>query len=299
MLAFEVQQRASLGVDPAGGQLMQVSMATSPAGPGQPNEDFTAAIPHAVVLLDGAGLSGTSSRCVHGVAWYTRRLGAALLAGLADDDRADLREILADAIAQTAAAHAGTCDLSDPGTPSATVVVLRRSGDDLEYLVLADSVLVLDQHAAAPLVVTDDREEQVGRQYRATMYALANGTPEHDAARREYIEVMRAHRNRPGGFWVAAADPLAASEAIVGSCPAKDVTAAALLSDGASRLVDHFGLADWRNVLAILDDHGPGELIDQVRAAEASDLHGTRWPRAKTHDDATVAYCTAFIGYRA
>ncbi|MER7439820.1 hypothetical protein [Micromonospora avicenniae] len=160
---------------------------------------------------------------------------------------------------------------------------------------LADSVLALDQADDAPLVISDDREAEIGRHYRAAMDNLANGTPEHDQARRDYVQALRAHRNKPGGFWVAAADPRAADEAIVGSRPIKDVTAAALLSDGASRLTDRFGLTDWTGLLRILHDHGPAELIRRVRAAEDSDLHGERWPRGKAHDDATVAYCTQLL----
>ncbi|MFE9204091.1 hypothetical protein [Micromonospora sp. NPDC007230] len=73
------------------------------------------------------------------------------------------------------------------------------------------------------------------------------------------------------------------------------MTAAALLSDGASRLADRFDLTDWAGLLEILHDHGPAELIHRVRAAEDSDPHGTRWPRGKTHDDATAAYCTQLL----
>jgi len=69
--------------------------------------------------------------------------------------------------------------------------------------------------------------------------------------------------------------------------------AAAVLSDGASRLVDRFGLARWEDVLKTLDTLGPRELLRQVREAEMGDLDGSRWPRGKVHDDATVAYCCA------
>ncbi|MFD5113455.1 hypothetical protein ACFWNG_14215 [Streptomyces sp. NPDC058391] len=34
------------------------------------------------------------------------------------------------------------------------------------------------------------------------------------------VAILRANRNRPGGFWVAKDDPRAADEAITGSCPA-------------------------------------------------------------------------------
>ena len=271
---------------------MQVLMATSPAAPGQPNEDFAGATPHGAVLLDGAGQADPTSPCFHGVAWHTRHLGAALLAGLSGDDGRDLRAILSDAITETAGAHGERCELDHPATPAATVVMLRITGDDLEYLVLADSVLVLERPHDAPLVVTDNREGQIGRPYRTEMDEAPNGTPEHEEARRHYIHALRPYRNRPGGFWVAAADPHAAAEAILGRCPREDLSAVALFSDGASRLADRFGLAGWSDLLAILHDHGPAELILRVRAAEATDPRGARWPRSKTHDDATAVYCT-------
>jgi len=36
---------------------------------------------------------------------------------------------------------------------------------------------------------------------------------------------------------------------------------------------------------------GPEAIITQVRAAEASDPDGQRWPRGKRHDDASAAFC--------
>jgi pimeloyl-ACP methyl ester carboxylesterase len=47
-----------------------------------------------------------------------------------------------------------------------------------------------------------------------------------------------------------------------------------LLGDGASRLVDLFELATWEELLALLDESGPDELLRQVRAAEAVDPEG-------------------------
>jgi hypothetical protein len=47
----------------------------------------------------------------------------------------------------------------------------------------------------------------------------------------------------------------------------------------------------WSDFLGILAEQGPEAIIAQVRAAEASDPHGQRWPRGKRHDDASAAYC--------
>jgi Protein phosphatase 2C len=273
---------------------VRVTLATAPADPARPNEDFVAATPDAAVLLDGAGTpTGSDSGCAHGVAWFVRQLGTAVLASIATDDAAELAAGLARAIEQVRSLHASTCDLEHPGSPSATVVALRAGGARVDYLVLADSVLVLDCFGELR-VLTDAREVQVGRRFRARMDALPNGTPEHEEALREYIEALRAHRNRDGGYWVASAEPAAASQALTGSVPRAEVRAAALLSDGASRLVDRFGLASWQEVLKTLDTLGPGELLRQVRAAERSDPDGRRWPRGKAYDDAAVAYCHEF-----
>lgn len=269
---------------------MKASLATLPAKVGEPNEDFAGLTPTAAVLLDGAGLSGTDTLCRHGVAWYSRKLGGSLLRRLAEDDGSDLRSILAGSIDETADAHRGTCDLDDPGTPSATVLMARFGPQRVEYLVLADSVLVFEIASGEPLVLTDAREAEVGRSYRAEMDQLENGTPAHDDARRRYVQAMRSHRNQPGGFWVAAADPKAADQAITGWVPLGDVSAVALLSDGASRLADRFGVASWSELVTTLAADGPTGLLRAVRTAEESDPQGVRWPRGKTYDDATAIY---------
>jgi hypothetical protein len=66
----------------------------------------------------------------------------------------------------------------------------------------------------------------------------------------------------------------------------------ALLSDGAGRLADRYDLATWPQIAVTLAEHGPGELIRQLRAAEASDPEDLRWPRSKLRDDATAIYWT-------
>ncbi|MEV7968302.1 protein phosphatase 2C domain-containing protein [Sphaerisporangium sp. NPDC088356] len=270
---------------------MRVTFATEPASSTRPNEDFVAATPDAVVLLDGAGTPpGSESGCSHGVAWYTRMLGSTLLASMTQS--ADtLAEILGEGIKAVTSMHDFTCNVSHPGSPSATVVMLRCTGGELQWLVLADSVLVLDVAGSPePMVICDDREAQVGAPYRSRMDSLPGGSPQHKRALREYIEALQHHRNRDDGFWVASADPLAAEQALIGAVPADRVDKAALLSDGASRLVDRFRLATWRQGLDILNQEGPAGLIQRVRDAERSDLGGDRWPRGKTFDDATAIH---------
>lgn len=259
---------------------MRVTMASAAARAGRVNEDFAGAVPTAAVLIDGAGISGTESTCRHGVAWYAGRLGGRLLSLLSLVPDRSLSALLAEAIEQVTDDHRGTCDVADPISPSATVAVLRLSDGLIEYLVLGDSFLVLDRADSVPLVVSDPREVIISRSYQPAIEAAAEGSDEYH----RLLRALRANRNQPGGFWLAKDDPRAADEAITGSCPISELTGAVLLSNGASRIVDRFRLADWPGVMVVLASGGPAEIIRRVRQAEVR--HGV------VADDATIAHCT-------
>ncbi|MEU4480405.1 hypothetical protein AB0F68_20465 [Micromonospora sp. NPDC023966] len=268
---------------------MRVSMATSAGTAGRPNEDFAGAVPGAAVLLDGAGIPGTESLCSHGVAWYTHRLGGALLGRLSRGDGRGLATILGNAIGEIAAEHRGTCDITNPSSPQATVAIVRAHRGRLEHLLLADSFLVLDQVRGGPQVVTDEREVVARRVCSAPLDGVRRGTPEYDRIRASCAEALRARRNQPGGYWIAKDDPRAAEEAMTGSRPLHDLDGVALLSNGASRIVSPYALTDWAGVLELLAADGPAEVVRRVRRAEADSPAGTAAP---VPDDATVVHCT-------
>ena len=269
--------------------MIRAELASDPGSSDGPNEDWAGVTAtSAAVVLDGLSAPGdTGTGCSHGTPWYVGQLGPRLLA-LAGDPATSLVDALAQAIDQVAQLHPN-CDLAHPGTPSATVTVLRTLGDQAEYLVLADAVLLLDTRAGLR-VVTDNRVNRLATRERAAAFQHPTGSAAHQRWRLRMIGVLRRARNQPGGYWVAAADPLAAKHAITDVVPRRELRRAALLSDGASRLVDQFGLATWAELLVTLDNGGPAELIRRVRAAEAADPDGRRWPRSKRHDDATAVY---------
>jgi len=226
-------------------------MASRPGHPGRPNEDFVGAVPCAVVLLDGAGIPGAEHLCHHGTAWYAHTLGGLLLSRLARGP-VDLSAALADTIDEVAGRHRGTCDLADPSSPQAAVAIARAVGDRLDYLVLADAYVVLDDEA--PSVLTDPREVSI----RAEVLAAHDTVP-------AQVRAFRARRNQPGGYWIAKDSPAAAAEAVTGSVPLATVLGVAVLSNG----------------VPILD--GPG-LVELLRT------EGPHAVLGDGGDDATAAY---------
>ncbi|MFJ6211884.1 integrase [Streptomyces sp. NPDC092296] len=270
---------------------MRVEMAGEPQLPGRESEDFAAATPEALVLLDGSSSpAGLESGCRHGTAWYVRRLGAHLLARLTDRADRTAAQCLADAIAETAALHGARCDLAHPNTPAAMVVAVRLRGTVLEYAVLGDALLVIQPEVGGPRVVGDNQPFPAGEELRRQLWATAAGSPERAALHMRYALAVRAARNTGRGPWVAAALPRAAEYAEVGTVPIAGLRGVAAFSDGASRYVERYRLGDWAAAMALLDGSGPGELLARVRAAEESDPDCVRWPRGKARDDATVVY---------
>ena len=88
----------------------------------------------------------------------------------------------------------------------------------------------------------------------------------------------------------ASASTDAAGRAYTATLPSTGLRGIALLSDGATRITDKYGLLSWSAMLAVIRDDGPAQLIRHVRAAEDSDPGCTRWPRSKARDDATIIY---------
>jgi hypothetical protein len=254
---------------------VRVALATDAGHPGRTNEDFAGAVPAGLVLVDGAGgIAGAEKICQHGVTWYATRLGGALLGALSQDG--SLRDVLAGSIERITDEHRDTCDVTHSISPHAAVALLRFSGGRVEHLVLGDAVVVVGRRGSAPFVAHDPRELVIARSFEARLKDLPEGSDE----RRALLRELRAHRNSPGGFWVAKDDPRVVDEAITGSCPAGEVTTTALLSNGASRLVDTFGLTGWAGLLHLVDTDGPDEIIRLVREAEVRGGVAT--------DDATV-----------
>jgi hypothetical protein len=269
---------------------MLVQLATIAGREDRPNEDFPAALPGCAVLLDGAGgPAEMPTGCVHGTDWYVRQLGARLLAGMATEPDAPLTGLLADGISAVADRHRGSCDLSDPGTPSTTVVMARLGPEAVQWLVLGDSALVFGRDGQEPAVISDQRIEAVAVAEQDAMKGLPTDTPEHFAARVRFVARQRELRNRPGGYWITSADPAAAAHAWTGSEPTAGLSTITLLSDGATRFVE-FSLGRWGDLLGLLERDGIGAVFGRIREAEAGDPDGARWPRAKRHDDAAIVH---------
>jgi Protein phosphatase 2C len=259
---------------------MRTDLVSEPGDANRPNEDFAGVgLPASgqggcVIVLDGVTPPRGETGCLHSVPWFTARLGGALTELSVSRGDLTLPEVLSRAIGRTAEAHAGTCELSHPRTPQATVALARWSADAVEYLVLSDSALLLQGPDGTVTPVLDDRLARIPRSALVTD-ALVDATL----------------RNREGGFFTAAADASVVARAVTGILPRREVRALAALTDGATRWTEKFHEGDWPALFDVVAKEGARSLVDRVRELEAADRRERAFlGRSKTHDDATVVY---------
>ncbi|MFE1595100.1 hypothetical protein [Nocardia sp. NPDC058705] len=98
----------------------------------------------------------------------------------------------------------------------------------------------------------------------------------------------RAQRNQPGGYWIAEADPRAARHALHARFPRGELSWIVVDTDGVVDLMPMLGL-NWSEV-AQMSTPQLRALLDRIHTWEAeTDPDGQALPRAKRHDDKTVA----------
>jgi hypothetical protein len=229
---------------------MRVTLVTSPGTAGWPNEDFAAVAPGAAVLLDGATT-------------FPKGADTGCVHGVAW-------------YARTLGATLLMGMTAEPDVPLAQSLALAIGDVRDQHADTCDLA-----HPSTPgATVTAVRSGPDGIDY----LALSDSSIAADYGdQRPPVIITDGHR-------AARASADDARHATTGTLPRAGLRAVTLLSDGATRIADRYELLAWPAVLAVIRDHGPGELIRQVRAAEDGDPDGERWPRSKTRDDATVMY---------
>ncbi|MGW5688342.1 integrase [Nonomuraea sp. NPDC003754] len=272
---------------------MDVYFATLAGSAEVPNEDAVAASSDVVAVVDGVSTSRLATGCIHGTPWYANSLATQIVAVASREPGRELGGVLYSALEAVALSHADTCDLTADGTPSATVAIARSFGDQLDYLVLSDATIAIALGAGVEVVSDKRVDALIGGLSRAAKTAVP-GSAEQRERLEELIATQRKLRNVEGGYWLAGAVPEAAEHALVGAAPLEDVRSVAVMSDGASCLVDTYEAMEWGQALATLAEAGPGEWLRRVREVELADARKSRWPRYKVSDDATIALCHGF-----
>ena len=231
-----------------------------------------------VIVMDGA--SPFRPTPVDG-STYVDTLGE-VLARLLSRRYAPLADMVHDAISDTA--H--RLGLVKGSSPSAALAVIRVGGTDLETFVLGDCLVATPDGDE----LTDNRLSSMAidirQEYKSRLQAGHGYDEVHRRLLRKLQEEEAEYRNVPGGYWIAEANPKAAYQAIERCYPADAVPWCVLATDGAYRPLRQLGIP-WNRVHENLENLE--QLLADCQQLEELDPEGLRWPRAKRHDDKTLA----------
>lgn len=262
-----------------GGPPVTVRAATLAGG--EKNQDRYASGEGWAFVLDGAS-SFATEQPEHDGGWYAERLKIALVDELTAHPDDATTDIVAKAIEVAASAHENPVSC-----PTSTIAMARWGIGNVEVYVLGDSSAVLIG-GDGEREVTDSRLGAIAPGTRAEYRSRLASGHGFDENHRQILERLQAQqaqsRNRDDGYWVAGADPDAASHGQMIQRPLATIEAVVLATDGAAAALK-YGLVESWTALVGADPH---QLLSATHSTEKSDPLGTHWPRSKVHDDKTV-----------
>ena len=271
---------------------MKVNAAQLP-GPHR-SQDRVFSTANAAIVLDGA----TAFASVElDAATYADALGRHIVTELRSHDHRNLAEVVSNAI--DVVAH--QFNLRPGHSPSSTVTIVRIRDQHADLFVLGDSpVFYGTAHHSHMLVDTRlaDLNLPESRRYRDRLRAGCGYDDQHRTLLRRLQEHQRAWRNIDGGYWIAEADPTAAHHAITATLGVHDLSWAVLATDGITHPLTHLGQADWATLVTKSDRQLARLLTAAHRWEREDDPTGKNFPRAKRHDDKTIAAIPSIWPYR-
>lgn len=256
----------------------------------KPNEDAFGHDAHAAVVMDGATMLGDGLMPGNSDAAWIAQFGARrLLAHLRDGAgaRKALRGALADAKKSFEALRRMPPD-DVWQTPCASMILAVEEKQQIEFLWFGDCAALLKQGAGSVTVIGETFSSKSDESGFAARMAQESGKAATDRA--HFTDALRARRNRlnSGNYWLFTPEPKAAAHAgrrIVKASPGAHLL---LASDGFLALASDYGVYGPDSLLAAAMDKGLAALGAELRAIEAEDAVGQRFPRFKKSDDCTA-----------
>jgi len=175
-------------------------------------------------------------------------------------------------------------------TPCASMMLAVQNEDGLEFLWFGDCAALIKQGDGPVVVVGETMDRRAAEAERARGIAKEkNLSPASGLRRPEFIDALRASRNRinSGSSWLFSPDVRAAahvSRRLVKAGPGSTIL---LATDGLLALASDYGAYSTDGLMAAALEKGLAALGEELRAIEAGDEGGDKFPRFKKSDDAT------------
>ena len=265
-----------------------------PGNPAKPNDDAWAQTSNAAVVFDGATNLAESLLPGDSDAAWLARFGARRLMAHCQDGHAPL-EALRRALGDAEKSFSGLrrrAPKENYEHPYASMMFLRAADKGVHALWFGDCGAFVKRPNAGVEIVGEAFDKRAAEARRVAMLAKAKGlAPAAGINRPEFMSALRAARNTVNtekGGWLFGPHTQAADHVRGKQIEVPAGTVLLLASDGFLALASDYVLYDADALVEAAERNGLESLGAELRAIEASDPDGQKYPRFKTSDDATA-----------
>ena len=263
--------------------LEQISLAADGA-----NEDAHAHDSHAALVLDGATPLGPSLLPGPSDAAWIAQFGARRL--MAHLKEHEAREALRLTLEDTKKSFEGLTrkPIKEKWQiPCAAMMLVVEAGAEHQFFWFGDCAAIVASKDSSAFIVGEGVESR-GREAARARIALDAGIAPTDRAK--VLPLLRAGRGRinSGNNWLFSPEPRAAAHAHHAAHTLAAGTKLLLATDGFLALASDYSAYDLDGMMAAAQSKGLAAMGAELRAIEKDDPKAQKFPRFKTHDDATA-----------
>lgn len=262
------------------------------------NEDIAYADENMAWVLDGAtGLSDKKLTSFESDAqWFVNEWDKYLKDNLNNTDKA-IRDIVLEGIGiirDRFYKESGLDYIEEIKRPSASISLVRKNKDIIEYFMLGDCTLLINDIHNNVARIKDKSLEKFDNIAISEMLKVRDEKNISWVEARKIVNPIlienRLLKNTQEGYWILEFNEEAINHCIEGSFLAKDVKNLALMSDGFSAIVDTYKYCDDGELIERLIELGTENTYELIRQIEEQDKDILKYPRLKKGDDSSIVF---------
>ena len=177
--------------------------------------------------------------------------------------------------------------------PSASVAIVKFYKDKVEYFLLGDCTIVIND-TNENIILKDDGVCKFDNMIFEKMKKLNKNKSLSVKDKKDillpYIIENRLKKNSEEGYWILEFDELAVEKSMHDYISINDELKLIISSDGFSCAYDRYNIFSVENIIQIVEENGIEYVNDKVRKLEHEDKNGLIFPRFKESDDSSCAY---------
>lgn len=265
-------------------------------GNGIVNEDKIGYFNNYIWLMDGVTcLSDSLTGELSDSKWFVDKFSEILVQNL--DDSLKLKEILKKTVVKSYEAYRTVTNyqvIEKNQYPSSSLIILRQKGDQLEYYLLGDSTLIIENGQKVIHLTQDTLGEFEKVILQKISHTFISQKISFEEARKAHsLEILekRSQRNEEGGYYILSFEQNALDYGLQGELEIRQPLYFLMMSDGFSRYLELFNrVENCFKFMESVRERGLSTIGKELYDIEEYDSDCMHYLRFKKRDDTTCIY---------